>query len=690
MTLLPGWQERLAEAKSIGEKKPYVAPLPKAPSYYAQDVTFIASVEQAENLFDFAQQRPLSHIGFDTEFQYSTPGVLIRKGQVAYDPTSIRPLVLSVALVEPRQGEESILYPFVVDLRNRDLHPVLTQVLRLPVCFVGHFSKVELFCLWQLGLPEPTQLWDTWVCEKALALGLANAHYKLPRGADDVDEAIAKAEKEEDEDFSLSLVETCQRYGYAHAMAGAKTRLQESFMDHSEGEPFTHEQIQYAAEDAIAAGRLYHHQTSAASQAGILEHLVTIEMPWVRTNTHMQWYGVKVDSNKCDQVREACGRYLPAVEKRLSEYGIANVRSHPQLKHFFTRRGLLALFRKKGNYSFDKKQLKRFKDRHPAIPVILEAKRIHSLHSDKILTGEFVGVDGRIHPEHRQLGADTGRQTSRSPNILGLDSTLRPLVVPEKGCGIGEVDLSQIEVGIAAAVYGDQKLIEMFNSDDVYAAMAKYYYRDELSDQDRSLNSREFKDRYPERRDRMKTCTLGILYGLTSHGIAQQLDAELSTAETLRTRFFEMFPQLKERMRTARDFGAIRGYAQTCTGLRRNRPRKGMPSNWEKNWLTNHPVQGSAAAVFKAAGNRLDRLYSQYDAWLIIPLHDAYIFEAPLAVLSEVAALTDRVMRGTVQEYFPQLRPRTEINLIHPECWNKEGDAGALARWVANAPGEPA
>ena len=150
-----------------------------------------------------------------------------------------------------------------------------------------------------------------------------------------------------------------------------------------------------------------------------------------------------------------------------------------------------------------------------------------------------------------------------------------------------------------------------------------------------------------------------------------------------------MFPQLKEGMRAAQDCGAIRGYAQTCTGLRRSRPKCGMASNWERNWLTNHPVQGTAAAVFKAAGNRLDRLYGQYDAWLIVPLHDAYICEAPLAVLDEVAALTDRVMRETVQEFFPELSPRTEINLIHPEYWNKQGEADGLVRWVANAQCDP-
>ncbi len=100
--------------------------------------------------------------------------------------------------------------------------------------------------------------------------------------------------------------------------------------------------------------------------------------------------------------------------------------------------------------------------------------------------------------------------------------------------------------------------------------------------------------------------------------------------------------------------------------------------------MKNYPVQGTAAVLFKLAGNRLDKLYHPHHARLIIPLHDAYIFEAPLAALEEVANLTARVMCETVQEQFPELHPCAEINIAHPECWNKNGDAEAFSRWLEN------
>jgi DNA polymerase-1 len=127
----------------------------------------------------------------------------------------------------------------------------------------------------------------------------------------------------------------------------------------------------------------------------------------------------------------------------------------------------------------------------------------------------------------------------------------------------------------------------------------------------------------------------------------------------------------------------MRGYAATSTGLRRHRAsRHASPSTWERNWLTNHPVQGSAAVVFKAAGNRLDRLYRRYDAWMLIALHDELVFEAPLDVLGVVAELTGDVMCQEVEVHFPVLRPRVEVNIHDPACWNKDGHSDSVDRWI--------
>jgi DNA polymerase-1 len=224
----------------------------------------------------------------------------------------------------------------------------------------------------------------------------------------------------------------------------------------------------------------------------------------------------------------------------------------------------------------------------------------------------------------------------------------------------------------------------MFNTDDVYSAMAKDFFREKMSPEDLKLPGSEFKKKHRSLRDLVKTCTLGIIYGLTPHGLALRLGIIQSEAAGLQERFMVMFPALRKALAETPVYGGMCGHVSTVSGLRRQRARKGLVTNWERNWMVNHPVQGSAADLFKAAGNRLDRLYQRHDAWLIVPVHDAFVFEAPREALGQVAELTERVMVETVQEFFPDLQPKAEVNILQPSCWNKDARADSLELWMAD------
>jgi DNA polymerase-1 len=686
MRLFSHYGARNADARGDGLPVRYA--VPRSPEYYTGQVTFVETAVVAWAMADLAHQQPLSHVGLDTEFRFTRAGVAVKGGKVVNDVRSIQPLLLSLALAIPeardRTGGRVAL--FVVNVGRPETYPALRSILRLPVPVVGHALKSDVLCLFQLGLPEPELLWDTWVCSRSMYLGRHHRKYTGRVGADEADEAVARRRAADDEEVRHSLLAVCQRHGISHQFGDDKARLQRSFLDHPAAAPYSEEQIYYAAQDALAVARLYHTQVTASAQAGLLHHLLNVEMRWVVTNARMLWRGVHVDAARCQAVQRSCSKHLEALRPQLAEHGIDNVRSHPQLKRFFQHTGLLDLFRRDGKLSFDKEALDDFHDRHPAISPIRAAKKVLQLQGDKLLTGDFVGADGRVHADHVQLGTDTGRQTCRWPNVLGLGKVFRPLITAEAGWGIGEVDLCQIEVGLAAAVYHDERLIEMFNDGDVYSAMAQHFYRDQLTSAARSMSSLEFKrlEEHGWMRTQMKRCTLGIIYGLTAHGLALYLDVNRSEAASLQDRFMAMFPALRKALvETVRD-GAVRGHVPAVSGLRRYCARRGQVSTWERNWMTNHPVQGSAAVVFKAAGNRLDRLYRSRDAWLIVPLHDAYVFEAPLAALEEVAVLTERVLCEAVQEYFPQLRPRAEVNVGKPHCWNKDGRDDSLERWIAD------
>lgn len=683
MPLLPPFTNQPPEDQVPGAAPPPRFVMPRPLALFAGQTTLVDKVETAQVLVDFARQRPLSWVGLDARFTYEQGGVPVGKGRVAQDPSSIRPLLLALVMVEldlEKKGSASV---FVVDLRQSELLSAVGEVLALPYPFVAHDARGVLFSLFRLGHAAPDIIWDTRIHEIAITLGLRHRNYRLRPGANEAEQARVGEEIEKEEAFTYSLMTTCQRHGVDYPQAGDAERMQIALAKHPAEVPFTTEQIEYSTGEAIAVARLYPLQVAVAVQSGILNHLVTVEMPWVTTNARMIWHGVQVDAELCKRANEACHRHLAALEPQLKAYGINNILSHQEMEAFCNRHGLVEAFRRNGKLSIDRHVLADFQHLHSALPVIRAARRVHDLLRERILTGEFVGADGRVHPEHRQLGTHTGRQSCRWPNLVGLGRVFRPLVIARPGRGIGEVDLSQIEVGITAAIYQDRALIEMFNTGDVYAAMAQHFYRDQLSEADRAMPGKDFKKKHGGLRDRMKGCTLGIIYGRSVQGLARYLGVSEVEAAELQTQFLKMFPSLKTAMDQAVAYGELRGYALLSSGLRRYRPAgAGHLSTWEQNWMLNTPVQGSAAVLFKAAGNRLDRLYRRYDAWLVLPMHDAYVFEAPRDVLAEVADLTARVMCEAVTEHFPDLVARAEVNIGHPECWNKDGHADSVEYWM--------
>ena len=128
MKLLPGWDEHIKNAPAPGAEPCSVSDdcLPLLPEYFTGCSTFVEDDISAQQMLALARQRPLSHIGIDTEYQYSTPGVPLRKDTFYHDPTSVIPLLLSISLVEADQ-KKSTIYSFVLDLRQQGIPPAEPQ-----------------------------------------------------------------------------------------------------------------------------------------------------------------------------------------------------------------------------------------------------------------------------------------------------------------------------------------------------------------------------------------------------------------------------------------------------------------------------------------------------------------------------------------------------------------------------------
>ncbi|SKA35910.1 DNA polymerase [Photobacterium toruni] len=657
MSLSPALQQRFQRAKPATTTRTI---LPVERYCYTKDITIINDDKKLQEWIDAISQCPISAVCIDFEFNFTKPPIILPQGDKA-DIRSVKPLLMSITVLS-----DTKLITAVIDLTAPLELTLLQALLSFPTTYIAHNAKAELQCIWQLGLVEPAIWWDTLIAERAIYLG---KHHSKSTG-ENGDETL----------LQYSLDKVAARYGLEHKFAQTKQAMQQSFLQ-DDLTVFTAEQHDYAAEDTIIGAQLYCAQKQKTMIQGIGHHLMTVEMPWVTVNAEMEWTGVAVNRALCNRVLEQGTKKLDLLRHKLQASGLDNPNSHTQLQAFFDKQGILDWFKKQDGYSFDKQQLKDLAHRSPCIRLLSDFKKVQAILKDVLLQSSIVGCDGRVHPDHKQMEVVTGRQSCAKPNLLGLPGVLRPLIIAPEGYGICEADYSQIEIAITAAVYGDENLIAKFNQGDIYSAMAQDFFKDSLSPEDQVANSDDFKHKHKDKRDVMKQCTLGIIYGLSAHGLAIRLKITEEQAQLQMDKFLAMFPILKQAMHTQPQYGFLRGYVSTATGLQRHVSASATPYNTRK-WMVNMPVQGTAAALFKVAGCRLRNLYKAYDTKIILAVHDAFVFEAPLENLKEMAELTEQVMIQVIMEYYPQLKPRVDLNYSCPSCWTKDGDDNSVENWL--------
>lgn len=675
MQLLPGTQAHLKKKKAPPSS---ALILPQDTSHTVGKIQFIQHESELDQLIELAYQLPLSAVSISFLYTYSTPVVTLPNGNDRYDISSITPRLLSMTLME-NTSNSLALHSFVIDVASTSVRSKLQDLFNLPVTYIAYNAKSDLHCIWSLGLNEPRYWWDIYIAEKARYLGKHNAT-KPTQDVSTVEKIQTKQTFAEHNMLFYGLADTAQRYNVQNGLASSTKLLTASEQD---SQSFSANQIERASQLSITVAMLYLAQNQYSTMFGIHQHLINIEMPWVVTNAAIEWNGFKVCRDKCSQILEACERKLNLYSQELTQLGMTNPNSQHQKQVLFASLGLLHHFKDGDDYSFQREVLSKNYALHPAVALLAKYTHIDAVYKDVILQPGIVGRDGRVHSEQKQLATATGRQSTVEPNILGLPAAIRPIVTAQDGYGIGEVDLSQIEIAIAAGVYGDSNLVQMYNRGDLYTSMAQEFFNEELEPEYRCCDSETFNAKYPEKRAIMKQCTLGIIYGITYYGIAKKLSIGANKASVLMEKFMSMFPELKQAIERMPQYGAMRGHVSTATGLHRYRQIDANRDHTEKNWMVNMPVQGTAAALFKVAGNRLHQLFKGYNAKLIVAMHDAFVFEAPLEHMQVVGALTAQVMTQVVQEVYPQLHLRADINIRHPQCWTKEGDPTTLDTWLA-------
>lgn len=357
-----------------------------------------------------------------------------------------------------------------------------------------------------------------------------------------------------------------------------------------------------------------------------------MELPCLYALYEMEKNGIRVDG-------EALHQYGKKLRTRIEEltaeiHAMAgeefNINSPKKLGEIlFEKLGLKNGKKTKTGYSTSAEVLEKLKNAHPIIPKILEYRQLTKLNSTYAegLAG-YIRADGRIHGKFHQTVTVTGRISSADPNLqniptrMPLGREIRKVFIPEEGSVFVDADYSQIELRVLAHMSGDAALIAAYQADeDIHAITASQVFDVPLDQVDSTL------------RRKAKAVNFGIVYGISSFGLGQDLDISRKEAEGYIEKYFATYGKVKEFLDRTVEDAKKNGYTVTMFG--RRRPISELASS---NFMTrsfgeraamNAPVQGTAADIIKIAMVRVNRRLKKehLQSKLVLQIHDELIIE---------------------------------------------------------------
>ena len=357
-----------------------------------------------------------------------------------------------------------------------------------------------------------------------------------------------------------------------------------------------------------------------------------MELPCLYALYEMEKNGIRVDG-------EALHQYGKKLRTRIEEltaeiHAMAgeefNINSPKKLGEIlFEKLGLKNGKKTKTGYSTSAEVLEKLKNAHPIIPKILEYRQLTKLNSAYAegLAG-YIRADGRIHGKFHQTVTVTGRISSADPNLqniptrMPLGREIRKVFIPEEGSVFVDADYSQIELRVLAHMSGDAALIAAYQADeDIHAITASQVFDVPLDQVDSTL------------RRKAKAVNFGIVYGISSFGLGQDLDISRKEAEGYIEKYFATYGKVKKFLDRTVEDAKKNGYTVTMFGRRRPIPELAssnfMTRSFGERAAMNAPVQGTAADIIKIAMVRVNRRLKEehLQSKLVLQIHDELIIE---------------------------------------------------------------
>lgn len=357
-----------------------------------------------------------------------------------------------------------------------------------------------------------------------------------------------------------------------------------------------------------------------------------MELPCLYALYEMEKNGIRVDGETLHQYGK---KLRTRIEELTAEiHAMAgeefNINSPKKLGEIlFEKLGLKNGKKTKTGYSTSAEVLEKLKNAHPIIPKILEYRQLTKLNSTYAegLAG-YIRADGRIHGKFHQTVTVTGRISSADPNLqniptrMPLGREIRKVFIPEEGSVFVDADYSQIELRVLAHMSGDAALIAAYQADeDIHAITASQVFDVPLDQVDSTL------------RRKAKAVNFGIVYGISSFGLGQDLDISRKEAEGYIEKYFATYGKVKKFLDRTVEDAKKNGYTVTMFGRRRPIPELAssnfMTRSFGERAAMNAPVQGTAADIIKIAMVRVNRRLKEehLQSKLVLQIHDELIIE---------------------------------------------------------------
>ena len=374
-----------------------------------------------------------------------------------------------------------------------------------------------------------------------------------------------------------------------------------------------------------------------------------IEMPLVSTLYEMEERGIGINREELHKYSKELEVLIKNYEEEI--YKIAgeefNINSPKQLGVILFEKLRLPYGKKtKTGYSTSADVLERIRLEDPIVEKVLNYRQVAKLKSTYTDGLEaYIMEDGRIHCKFNQLVTATGRLSSTEPNLqnipirMELGKKIRKAFIPKEGYVFVDADYSQIELRIMAHLSGDEELIKAYQSEeDIHRITASHVFKvplDEVTD---------------AQRRNAKAVNFGIIYGISSFGLGENLGISRKDAEKYINDYFKAYPKVKTYLDSLVEKGIEDGYVKTYFG--RIRPIPELSSNnfmkrqFGERIAMNSPVQGTAADIIKIAMNNVNkRLKREYpDSKLLLQIHDELLIEAKEEDRLAVAAILKEEM----------------------------------------------